>query len=360
MAEFQEDKLGVLDIAKTVVATSVLPQYQYMYNPGMFDAAGGRLKMPDLKSNWLINNPLTRGVGRLGNWGLAKLMGKKPKSYNVGGKKFTLSGGQQLAVAQRHAMSRAGKGAGTFANKILRPIGLEAKGGYIGLNDISYKDTDIWKNLKEQKAAAKEAVKTFDERRVAEYNKATKRTGGRTGKIASRSKKRQLLNALSGVEESAAYASRVSGAAVPLSGSANWAQRLFGFSKFSEKSLLKLKVSGLRVAQAAYWTGRGVGRLAVRGAIGMGKLGAYGMIAGLIWEGAKMIGNPIASAAVQGVDSVMNSFSALGQREMGGKLNMAYLSQGAATERQRAMQAINNSRFNGRSQLGNEAQFMHQ
>ena len=100
------------------------------------------------------------------------------------------------------------------------------------------------------------------------------------------------------------------------------------------------------------------GRLLARGGIGVLKGYAYFNVMSLMWDVISAVGNPIGRSII----STFNESMSMGQNirgvEMGGRLALSYMSNGAATERQRALQAISNASINGRSSLGNEAQFM--
>ena len=85
-----------------------------------------------------------------------------------------------------------------------------------------------------------------------------------------------------------------------------------------------------------------------------------------IWEVTKLAGAAFAFGAeslgnqsISLIDQSMKTISANREWEMGANLTMAYLSRGAATERQRAVQAISKSRLNARAGLGMEASGMH-
>lgn len=98
---------------------------------------------------------------------------------------------------------------------------------------------------------------------------------------------------------------------------------------------------------------------AARFGLTTGRVFSYGMWALTLWDIGKMVGEPIGRYLIENVnrvgDQYMNRFSP----EMGGKIALGYLSTGAATERQRAVEAISRSYINGRSAIGQEAQFLH-
>lgn len=112
----------------------------------------------------------------------------------------------------------------------------------------------------------------------------------------------------------------------------------------SKLGSLNLKVFGGKMSEFGLKVGRGV---------------TYGMWAMTLWEMGKMIGEPIGRYIVDNINRVSEEHSNRFSPEMGGKIALGYLSTGAATERQRAVEAISRSYINGRSALGQEAMFLH-
>ncbi len=106
----------------------------------------------------------------------------------------------------------------------------------------------------------------------------------------------------------------------------------------------------------AYKSKRTIAKMALGAAKGASFIGG----AMLAWDLISMVGEPIGRAAVRGLDNLMGEYQRRFLPETGGRLELSYLSQGAATERQRAVQAISKSYINGRSAFGNEAQYLHQ
>jgi len=105
---------------------------------------------------------------------------------------------------------------------------------------------------------------------------------------------------------------------------------------------------------AATW-----GRRLFKGSMFLGKATAWGMIAGIVLTTAAGLTEPIGRGIVGAADKALNAFNNRFMVETGGTLSAGFLSQGAATERQRAVQAISKAYINGRSALGQEAYFMH-
>jgi len=122
---------------------------------------------------------------------------------------------------------------------------------------------------------------------------------------------------------------------------------------------VKRQITALRAAR----NGKVAGLVALKGATMAGatimKGAAIYNVASLMFDAINMIASPISKAGVEAVDSAFNKFASFARPELGGTLNMGFVSYGAATERQRAIQAISKSRINGRSMMGQEAQYMH-
>lgn len=119
--------------------------------------------------------------------------------------------------------------------------------------------------------------------------------------------------------------------------------------------------------------------LAGRGITSFGSKAAYfapraGMVLGMsalkawsVWEVTKLAASAFTFGAesigrgiVGTVDNAMGALQQNKEWEFGGNLALTYLNRGAATERQRAIQAISKSRLNARAGLGNEASGLHQ
>jgi hypothetical protein len=100
---------------------------------------------------------------------------------------------------------------------------------------------------------------------------------------------------------------------------------------------------------------RQAGKLAITGAKAVSWIG-LGLMIG---EVALAVGQPIGRAIMDQVNSTFERMENRFMPELGGRLNAAYLSYGAATERQRAVQAISKSHLNGRSAYGQEAALTH-
>jgi hypothetical protein len=77
------------------------------------------------------------------------------------------------------------------------------------------------------------------------------------------------------------------------------------------------------------------------------------------WDIASIAAKPLGQALMTGINNVAMDYQQRFMPEMGGQLQLSYLTQTNATERQRAVAAISKSYINGRSAMGNESSLMH-
>ena len=106
--------------------------------------------------------------------------------------------------------------------------------------------------------------------------------------------------------------------------------------------------------------GIGTSKVGWRGAVLGARVTSYALWGMLAWDIAKSIGQPLGRDLVTQAERANEKLKSINAWEFGGNLTAAYLSNGAATERQRAIQAISQSRFNGRAAMGSEAMYGHQ
>jgi hypothetical protein len=97
----------------------------------------------------------------------------------------------------------------------------------------------------------------------------------------------------------------------------------------------------------------------VKAGVAVGKGFAYYEMAKLAFSTANYLFQPLGRAAFAAMDAGLNKLESIATPELGGQLSMSYISQGAATERQRALAAISKSRLNARSAMGGEASYIH-
>jgi hypothetical protein len=312
--QYDEDKLKVLDIAKEAIRYNVMPQYQYMYNPGMFHVGAGQISLPSTKNNVLLNNPLSKFISK-------KITGSawwtEPYQSDIETKK-TFGGG-------RTRFSNAKSATKTFINKIANPFGLELNNGRFGLNDLSY----------EQGAWYKHFQGNID---------------GQTTKAIARISKAEQL----GVDYLAN--SPVGSMDVRRAKVMKYLDRVH--AKYGSIAAAKGSFGNV-VGSWGSTAARGIGRLGFKAGVAGLKVGAAVGVASLAFGVANMVFNPIGQAAVQAVDNAFSKMDEMRRPNLGGEVSLSYLSSGAATERQRAIQAISKSRMNGRAALGHEASYMH-
>lgn len=133
---------------------------------------------------------------------------------------------------------------------------------------------------------------------------------------------------------------------------------LDGFGKLRDR-FKRTGIATGKFIKGAYSRLPGAAKVSMRIGAGIGKGFAYYQIAKFAYSMINMAFEPLGRSAIGAVDSIFNSKDLLGLPEMGGNLKMEYLTRGAATERQRAMQAIQKSRLNARQGMGGEAALIH-
>jgi len=93
------------------------------------------------------------------------------------------------------------------------------------------------------------------------------------------------------------------------------------------------------------------------------RVGKAGSIIGmglLAYDIASAIGRPLFAAGMTALSNVATEYQNRFMPEIGGQLQLSYLSQGAATERQRAISSMSKAYINGRSAFGSESSLLHQ
>ena len=107
----------------------------------------------------------------------------------------------------------------------------------------------------------------------------------------------------------------------------------------------KTAIKNARWLKAGLWAGRAASTVGLMS---------------IMWDVAKAVGEPIGRMAVNAVDETLNSWAGRYMPELGGRIALSYMSQGAATERQRSVEALSKSSLGGRYALGREASFYHE
>jgi len=131
--------------------------------------------------------------------------------------------------------------------------------------------------------------------------------------------------------------------------------KMFPGDKEAKKVAENLSKSGKRLT-GTYLRNTRLMRMGMR----LAKWGSRGVLALSVASLGYMVGEPIGRSIVQGFTDVVNNFHNRFMPEMtGSRLQEGYLTRGAATERQRAIEALSKSSLNGRSAFGQEANFFH-
>jgi len=361
MDQYQEDKLSGLDIAKTVAASAFLPQYAYMYDPTLWKMNGGVSLDPFTK------NPLVR---------LGKHIINSRKPSGTGAPTATASTYySQYNVRRRNVLPQAKSMdnsisarndhfARTSALPSNRRSAAQRAFAKFGLqldnnNILSLNKTPIHKQswyirskLLENKLQYRiDNRSLLENSRVEKLNRIQSTINKNEILIKQRSSKSsRTFEKLkqSKIEQNIALKNQMSGIRAELE----------DIRGFSDKQLRYHK-RGLATSRVAKYIGLSTARTLVKIGTTVAKGAAIYNIGSLMYEGINMVANPIGRAAVDSVNSAFNTFASYTKPELGGTLNMGFVSYGAATERQRAIQAISKSRINGRSMLGQEAAYMH-
>lgn len=95
--------------------------------------------------------------------------------------------------------------------------------------------------------------------------------------------------------------------------------------------------------------------------LGIGAMKAVSAVGAALfaWDIIKMVGEPLGAAAANSLYNTAQDMQERFMPELGGDLSVAYLSRQAATERQRALQAMSKASITGRSAFGQEARMQH-
>ncbi|MCK9429421.1 MAG: hypothetical protein M0R17_05415 [Candidatus Omnitrophica bacterium] len=126
------------------------------------------------------------------------------------------------------------------------------------------------------------------------------------------------------------------------------------FNRISEGSRIKNEI-GTYVKDGFGFSRK---QILAKGALGVAKVGSTIGLGLLAIDLASMVAKPLAQAAIGTLNNLATEYQNRFMPEMGGQLALSYLSQGAYTERQRAIQSISRSSLNARSALGQEANYM--
>lgn len=336
-----DDKLNVLDIGKTVAKVSMMPWLRYQYDPSLFrvlgDGGPGFSLDPFNPKKHVLNNRITRGIGRQVN------------------AKFGID---DAATATLTKYDDAVKAAGKTFNR-----GRSITSGIVSVDDGmvtffkgSYKDDPIWRKLAHKRRQIGRQIDSYGKTIV----KAKDAVVSNEQALLSAGGHFAMGDSIDDILKLGAKGADAAEDVVKLTKTTTKVQKVIsGGSKYYRQGSLIMQKGIAGAAAVGYAGVRTIGKLGASAAMAGAKLGAYAAVAGLMWDVISPVGNAIGQAGIQSIDNTFNSLEKLTRPELGGQLNINYLSEGAATERQRALQAISKSRINGRSNLGMEAQYAH-
>lgn len=295
----QEERYSAFQAARDITGEVVNPINWYKYNPGMWNVTRGQIKVPLLNA----------------------------KNIGFVGRQISRVPGAQKFVKDMSSMVSKSQFGGVLTSDSVW-YGLKAKNekGLLGVymaggdHDVRRAAASVgkaagpYKNVhgmrvplpKETNPLYKSAAANAAEEIITDSAKKT-RFAGYTSKVAS------------GIDKTAAMAGKV-----PV------------------KSIGKTLFRG-----------------AARTGVAVGKGFAYYEMAKIAYSATNYIFEPLGRAAFGAMDEALKAYERISTPEVGGQLSMDYITQGAATERQRALAAISKSRINGRSALGGEAAMIH-
>jgi len=337
MAEFQEDQLGMLDIGKSVAAAAFNPFVAYGYDPNAWKIRQGGISLDPF-----TKNPLAY-VGR----GIRNAMIKR---------KFKGRSPAYIKKAILNVKEANKKSITSTFDK----LGFKLEDNILRMSKTPMHERTWYKKSIARSDVLKYRRNNFDDlfgsrktqlvdnaNRLKDLNKQLSGYKKSPGKKSKGYKILQERDALQATQNS-------------LKGEI---RNLVGLSRRTKDGWKHGALKTAQYGESMSRVGRSVGLRTLGGVVRLGVAAMKGFavynVASLMYEGINMIANPIGKAAVSAVNNTFNSLASFAKPELGGSLNMGFVSYGAATERQRAVQAISKSRINGRSMMGQEAQYMH-
>jgi len=361
--QYYEDTISTLDTAKNFAGSalnySLNPLASMRYSPGSFKVRAGAINVRRGildENNWAHKgikrlfdkyrpSTIQSGIGPVGLDNITKPFDSSKQSI------FDYSKGKRAPLINgTKSVENMSKGFLTYGN------------GFIGLNEnFNIGDTEFRKNIdakidgyeKRLKGGAdleRERLKQAARERHS-ISSDTKRPGAR-GSLSAKEMKSKSITRRNVVARLDDF-----GDDLIQGGKSKGYLRFFGNTQKASRNRINLYAA--RVARFSHTAILKGAEFGVRATVFAAKVSSYAAIASLGWQATKMIGNPIGNAAMNAVDNSYSQLNSINNRDMS-TLGMDFLSQGAATERQRAIQAISKSRINGRSMMGSEAAYMHQ
>jgi len=341
--QYQEDSLGALDIGKEFAKSYLLPWERMKYDPSVWNISRGGINVNKL--NPLRGNSLVAGIAKTGR-----------SAFNATTKNWgwvNRARGSETAKGIRESISKIRGTNLEFDTGII-----QGKDGILSMSKAKFKDMGWHKSLLEKE---KNLMYQLNNNSKTKYNKAFDAIDDLISKTSDETKIQKLYKAQSGILDSLNRGSDSLAVPTKANKSQRFLSRISSFKGVTTTNEAKIagKLWGTRRLAQAGRIGMGAARIGARAASVAGWGLAMYEVGSLMYQGVNMVANPIAQAGVRAVDQAFSSMASLGNPELGGQLELGFLSQGAATERQRAVQAISKSRINGRSMLGNEGAMMH-
>jgi len=298
----QEEKITAFGLAKDITGEVINPLNYYRYNPGMYNFTQGRVNM------LAING---RNIDRIGK-SVGRIPGMSDHVIKMRGfiKRSSFGGILQSKRVSFGLLDANERGTLGFIN--------EGTGRKLGVDLKTYKNENLFGptgQLRSILSKHKSGVMNYTTRQTLE------------GRLLIHKQKVMEHIVNKGVPASQSIVAK-------------------GIDRTGDKSAKFIGSKFLR-------------RSVVRGGIGIAKGLAYIEAAKLVWGVVNPAFETVGRSAVSGLNSMLNKLESIPTPDLGGQLSMSYLSQGAATERQRALMAISKSQINGRSALGNESQYLH-
>jgi hypothetical protein len=348
MQQYQEDAIGVTDVAKELARAHFLPWERMKYDPAMWSVSRGGInvgQMLPFRSGGMLNNRLTRGIGNIAKGGM---------------KKFGWGKAVSESDTYKDIKNIIGKGRAATTN--FDNDFFSTKDGWLRTSTTRLQDTSIQKGLMEKSRSLGKQVRNYSSDiaknraslATATAGQAAAKTGAPGRGVYGQSRAAVISAGKSNI------AGLTDDIAASTKGASAW-QRIYTLNqaKYSQEATMLRKITGARMLRIGHGAAWGLGHLGIRAGILIGKASAAYAVGSLVYQGVKSIVSPVAAAGVKAADQTFSSLQSLANPELGGQLELGFLSQGAATERQRAVQAISKSRINGRSMLGYEGAAMH-
>ena len=347
--QYQEDSLGALDIGKEFAKSYFLPWERMKYDPTAWNLSRGGINVGELnpfRRGGLVNNSATRSAAKAGYNSLSGITKKFGWAGNLAG--------SETVQDIRSTVSKMRKGINLDFNTGV----VQMQDGILSASTTRIRDSGWHSKLVERERGLLTKLRIAKADNVFnEGVEAFEKHMLKTNPLMASGPHLSTGTGNAVVKASGSKVHMVAGRATK----ANWGQKAltFGAARYSNEAALIGEIAATKGARFLGGVGTVVGKGAMRLGAAAGWASAMYQVGSLMYQGIKMVASPVAAAGVQAVDQTFNTLQQFANPEIGGQLEMGFVSQGAATERQRAVQAISKSRINGRSMLGSEGAMMH-